>query len=113
MDKKYYIGRVETSSSGIVYKIRQALINNNVIKFTVPTTSIPDELNRVLKELKTENIKDNIQIGEVVGTLKGAGSTIIILDDEILYLDTTAYVDNETLYMNEIVDDETLILGGN
>jgi SepF-like predicted cell division protein (DUF552 family) len=112
MGKKYYIGRVETSSSDLVSKIKQALINNNVIKFTVPASSIPDELDRVLKELKTENIKQDIQIGEIVGNLKGTGA-IIILDDEILYLDTNAYVENETLYIDAIVDGETLILGGN
>lgn len=94
MKQTHTIGYIETPAVKNLAKTKNALVEKGLIEPTTPNEKISNDLDKNLQELKPENIKLDVKIGNTVGTYEGGGiqfdipsPTNIKVEDGILTFD--------------------------
>lgn len=69
MKQTYNVGYLQTPSVKHLANVKQALADNGLASPTTPNEMLPDLIEEGLAELKPENVRSGVKIGQVEGTI--------------------------------------------
>lgn len=69
MKQTHHIGYVQTPSVKNLSNVKNALVENGLVPLTTPNEMLPDAIEKGLENLKPENVRGNVKIGNVTGTI--------------------------------------------